>query len=141
MNTAEIKSLREQQNLSIILKSMAEDLLQSGVEQSYIDKVVGAFSYEHIMGQGDPSGKLEYAEVTLFKAGKIESSVQNDNIGRQFDYFLSELTDNNISCWAEKPVAVKLFNERCHDDIVQAVVSIRLGIIESLNIEVSVLNV
>ena len=85
------------------------------------------------MAQCEQSGKLHYAEVTLFKAGLVDESIdKDDDVSCQMSLLTSQLPDNNVTRWVDKPITVTLINDKNHLNIIESIEEIKMGILNSM---------
>ncbi|NRD72647.1 amino acid adenylation domain-containing protein [Shewanella sp. VB17] len=133
MNSEPLHRLKKQMDMPSMVLKMREVLHEEGeVDSDYIEKVLQVYPLEIAMAQCEQSGRLEYAEVTLFKAGLTDCRMGDDVISNNMSRFVVELPDNNVTQWVEKPLTVRLMNNRHHGNIIESVGEIRMEIMKCL---------
>ncbi|MCL1126596.1 non-ribosomal peptide synthetase [Shewanella surugensis] len=133
INSEHLLRLRKQLKMPSLLemKTKCHDL---GItDSSYIEKILQAHPFEEAMSQCELSSKLNHAKVTLFKAGLVNKYIGNkDSISFKINKLISKLPDNNVSQWVNKPITIKLINDKNHINIVESIEEIREEILNDL---------
>jgi hypothetical protein len=133
MNSEPLSYLRKQLNIMSELPKVREMLRGVGItDKTYIKKVLQVYPLETAMGLCQQSGELKYAEVTLFKAGMVDERMGDDVISKNISRLIIKSPDNNVAKWVEKPLTVRLLNDRHHGNILESTKEIKMGILESL---------
>ena len=134
MNSESIRRLRKQFDMSSSLLKMRGVLYAGGItDKNHIERILLAFPFEIEMAQCEQSGKLHYAEVTLFKAGLVDESIdKDDDVSCQMSLLTSQLPDNNVTRWVDKPITVTLINDKNHLNIIESIEEIKMGILNSM---------
>jgi acyl carrier protein len=132
MNSEPLNGLKRQLDMSSSLLKIREMLYGMGVtDKNHIEKVLQVYPLEVAMGQCEQSGRLEYTEVILFKAGLIEGNIEEyDEVLCHMSQFVVELPDNNVAKWLDKPMTVTLIKDKHHSNIIESIEEIRMGILE-----------
>ncbi|MGJ0638074.1 thioesterase domain-containing protein, partial [Xenorhabdus bovienii] len=134
INTVQLTKIKNQLDMSYVLSEAAIKLQAMGVGDAYINKVLDAMPFEHKIVNCNLSGKLIHTNITLFKAGQMNSDYKGD-IGLTVNQLIAKMPDNNISAWVTNPLVIKLVNDRSHADILESISIISTEIIDKLLIE------
>ncbi|MGJ0579352.1 thioesterase domain-containing protein, partial [Xenorhabdus bovienii] len=134
INTVQLTEIKNQLDMSYVLSEAAIKLQAMGVGDAYISKVLDAMPFEHKIVNCNLSGKLMYTNITLFKAGQMNSDYKGD-IGLTVNQLIAKMPDNNISAWVTNPLVIRLVNDRSHADILESISIVSAEIIDKLSIE------
>jgi amino acid adenylation domain-containing protein len=134
MNSERLSYFKKQQNINSELPRIKEKLYKTGItDKNHIEKILQVYPIEVALAQCEQSGKLHYADVTLFKAGLADGNVDDaEGVLFQMYRFVVELPDNDVARWVEKPMTVTLIDDKNHGNIIESIKEIRMGILESL---------
>jgi amino acid adenylation domain-containing protein len=140
MNSDPLNKLINKLDMPSSLLKIRERLYGIGVtDKNHIEKMLQVYPFEVAMSQCEQSGKLNHAEVTLFKAGLMENnSEEDDEVLCQISRLISQLPDNNVGKWVEKPITVTLINDKHHMNIIESIVKIRMGILKHFALDEAV---
>ncbi|WP_422824395.1 non-ribosomal peptide synthase/polyketide synthase [Xenorhabdus bharatensis] len=120
LNNEEIKTLREKLELSAINDVVTRNLQKMGATDSYINKILEIMPFENSIANCELSGQLNQTNITLFKAGQV-NSLNKGEIELQISQLIIEIPDNNISQWSIKPLVVKRVTDYYHENMIDAV--------------------
>ncbi|WP_038213532.1 thioesterase domain-containing protein, partial [Xenorhabdus bovienii] len=134
INTVQLTEIKNQLDMSYVLSEAAIKLQAMGVGDAYINKVLDAMPFEHKIVNCNLSGKLMHTNITLFKAGQMNSDYKGD-IGLTVNQLIAKMPDNNISAWVTNPLVIKLVNDRSHANILESISIVSEEIIDKLSIE------
>ncbi|WP_275381987.1 non-ribosomal peptide synthetase [Xenorhabdus bovienii] len=134
INTVQLTEIKNQLDMSYVLNEAEIKLQEIGADNAYINKVLGAMPFEHQMVNCNLGGKLMHTNITLFKAGQMNTDYKGD-IGLTVNQLIAKMPDNNISAWMVNPLVIKLINDRSHADILESISIISAEIIDKLSIE------
>ncbi|MBD2814338.1 hypothetical protein ID850_06065, partial [Xenorhabdus sp. Flor] len=134
INTDELKRIKNQMDMSYVVKSITKKLQQMGAEDTYVNKVLEAIPFENKIINCDLSGKLTYTKIILFKAGKTDQSYKGE-IGVLVNQLVAKMPDNNISAWVTEPLMIKLIEHCSHSDIIEATSIIKDEIINKNSVK------
>ncbi|WP_275359790.1 non-ribosomal peptide synthetase [Xenorhabdus bovienii] len=134
INTVQLTEIKNQLDMSYVLNEAEIKLQEIGADNAYINKVLGAMPFEHQMVNCNLGGKLMHTNITLFKAGQMNTDYKGD-IGLTVNQLIAKMPDNNISAWMVNPLVIKLINDRSHANILESISIISAEIIDKLSIE------
>ncbi|PHM65631.1 Amino acid adenylation [Xenorhabdus stockiae] len=120
LNNEEIKALRDKLDISAINEIVTENLQKLGATNTYINKILEIMPFENSIANCELSGQLNQTNITLFKAGQV-NSLNKGEIELQIGQLITEIPDNNISQWSAKPIVVKQVTDYYHENMIDAV--------------------
>ncbi len=128
LNNEEIKALKGKLDISDRDEIMTEKLQQMGATDTYITKVLAMMPFEMAIASGELSGKLNHTQITLFKAGQV-NSLHKGETELKIGQLILAAPDNNISQWSANPPLVKWVTDYYHENIIEAVTMISAEIV------------
>ncbi|MDC9592089.1 thioesterase domain-containing protein [Xenorhabdus sp. IM139775] len=134
MNTDEIKALRNKLDISSAYRQVTRKLQDMGARETYINKVLAAIPFESGIADCHLSGKLSYANITLFKAGQA-SPHHKEGVGFAMSQLIAKIPDNNISPWAVHPLVIKMIEDCYHENMIESVPIISTEIMNTLSMK------
>lgn len=139
-NGDEVLEFRMKTPLEDIKAVILNQFKKQNTEQSYIDKVLGAFEAENTMSCQHLSGQLQHTKVTLFKACAMDPNLQDDpNAIAIFD-IAANLPDNSVCHFTLQPATVIRLDNYWHNNMLEAAELIQRGVEHHKhNFEISVI--